>query len=194
MKTADFYNMLAPVYPAIDRVLATHKSVLIHHINQEPPCRLLEIGVGSGNHLSKYKGHRITGIDISPGMLKRARKQNGACIQLMVMDGGQLAFENESYEMVTLPHILAVASKPEQVLNEVYRVLVPGGKLFILNHFTPSNALQWLDKFFNPVSRLLHVRSRFYEQELLGLKRFKMISSLSCGRFDYFKLLILQKP
>ena len=80
------------------------------------------------------------------------------------------------------------------MISEVFRVLKPGGKLFILNHFTPDNALKYADKVFNPISKFLHFKSLFFQRDLNALQKFSMVEEESVGKLSYFKILILQKP
>jgi N-acetylglutamate synthase/N-acetylornithine aminotransferase len=84
--TARFYDTFAPLYPLLDIFLHKHKRILAQRINAQPPGRLLEIGVGRGEHLRAYKHTDITGIDTSRGMLAFAEKNAPAGARLHVMD------------------------------------------------------------------------------------------------------------
>ena len=69
------YARWAPVYDAIFGVI-TNAAIArtMRVLNALPPGRILEIGVGTGLALPRYKReHRITGVDLSPDMLARAR-------------------------------------------------------------------------------------------------------------------------
>jgi phosphatidylethanolamine/phosphatidyl-N-methylethanolamine N-methyltransferase len=193
-KTTVFYNKLAPVYPLIDVFLKPHRNALIKKINAYPAGRLLEIGIGNGGHLPLYDKHNITGIDISRAMLKRAGRYKRGSIQLLEMSGESLNFRDGIFDYVVLSHVIAVVKRPEEMLNEVFRVLKPKGKLFILNHFTPDNSLRYADKIFNPISKLLHFKSLFFQSDLKTLQKFSVVEEESIGKLSYFKTLILQKP
>jgi phosphatidylethanolamine/phosphatidyl-N-methylethanolamine N-methyltransferase len=193
-KTTTFYNTIAPVYPIINAILKPYRTALINKINTQPAGRLLEIGIGTGSHLPLYNKHEITGIDISTAMLKKAGSHKKGSIQLLQMNGESLDFGDGVFDYVVLSHVIAVTKKPEKMLSEVFRVLKPNGKLFILNHFTPNNALKFIDKIFNPIGKSLHFKSLFFQHELNTLQKFSMIAQESIGKLSYFKLLILQKP
>lgn len=193
-KTTIFYNKLALVYPIINVFLKPHRSALIKKINSYPAGKLLEIGVGTGGHLPLYKKHEITGIDISRAMLKRAGRYKKDFIQLLEMNGECLDFGDGMFDYVVLSHVIAVAEKPEKMLDEAFRVLKPDGKLFILNHFTPNNLLKYADRIFNPISKLLRFKSLFFQHDLNTLKKFSVVEQESIGKLSYFKILILQKP
>jgi phosphatidylethanolamine/phosphatidyl-N-methylethanolamine N-methyltransferase len=109
------------------------------------------------------------------------------------MDGQKLSFSNESFDYVVLSHVIAVAENPGKLLNEVYRVLKPGGKVFILNHFTPDNWLKYVDKTFERFSRLFHFKSNFPLSGIFNPGQFKLDRELNAGPFSYFKILIYEK-
>jgi phosphatidylethanolamine/phosphatidyl-N-methylethanolamine N-methyltransferase len=193
-KTIGFYNKLAPVYPILNVFLNPHRSALIKKINALPLGKLLEIGVGNGGHLPLYNNHEIIGIDISIEMLKRAGRYKRNFIQLLEMNGENLRFGEGVFNYVVLSHVIAVTKDPEKMLNEVFRVLKPNGKLFILNHFTPNNVLKYADKIFNPISKLFHFKSYFFQSDLNTLQKFSEVEEVSIGKLSYFKIIILQKP
>jgi phosphatidylethanolamine/phosphatidyl-N-methylethanolamine N-methyltransferase len=193
-KTIAFYNRIAPVYPVIDIFLKSHRNALIRKINEHPRGKLLEIGVGNGGHLPLYNKPEITGIDISGEMIKRAGKYKNDSIQLLEMNGESMDFGDGVFDYAALSHVIAVVKQPDLMLTEVFRVLKPGGKLFILNHFTPDNALKYADRIFDPFSKALHFKSLFFQDDLNALQRFSLVEQTSVGKLSYFKIIILQKP
>lgn len=192
--TATFYNCISVLYPAINYFLKGHRKALIDAVNSAPPGKLLEIGVGNGSHLPLYTSHQITGIDISQAMLHKAQRFKGENTRLLLMNGEELLFPEASFDYVVICHVLAVAKNADQLLEQVYKVLKPGGKLFILNHFTPANWLKYADRAFQPLSSLFHFRSTFYLHRIKGLQRFSLHKQTELGKCSYFKLLIFCKP
>lgn len=193
MSNSKFYDRLTPLYPAIDLFLKPQKRKFLRTINAYPPGKLLEIGVGNGAHLKYYTKHEVIGVDTSKSMLARARKHQKDNIRLLQMNGEALSFPNGSFDYVILSHVIAVVEDPEKVLDEVYRVLKPNGKVFILNHFTPDNWLKWLDISFEKISELLHFKSVFRITGLVQIKKFILLRELNAGLFSYFKILIYEK-
>jgi phosphatidylethanolamine/phosphatidyl-N-methylethanolamine N-methyltransferase len=189
-----FYNRISFMYPIINSFLKGQREVLIGEVNNCPPGKLLEIGVGNGSHLPLYASHDITGIDISEAMLGNAKRFESSIIRLLVMDGENLSFADSGFDYVVISHVIAVVQNPDKLLEQVHRVLKPGGKLFILNHFTPDNGLKYIDRAFHPLSSVLHFKSLFYIDSINGLKRFSLLKQEELGSFSYFKLLILSKP
>ena len=177
----------------MDLFLKPQKRTLFQEINNLPYGQLLEIGVGNGHHLHLYKTHKITGIDTSLRMLAMARKQKSRRTELLHMNGEELLFGDRTFDYVVLSHVIAVVDNPEKLLEEIGRVLRPGGKIFILNHFTPGNWLRYIDYSLQLVSRAAHFKSVFFISRLAALKKFTLLKEISFGRHGYFKLLIYSK-
>ncbi len=192
-KTQHFYNNFSFFYPVVDIFLKPQKRKLSNEINFLLPGRLLEIGVGNGSHLKYYNTHQITGIDTSGAMIERAKKNKKENTELIQMDGENLHFQEEYFDYAVLSHVIAVVDNPEKMLEEVYRVLKPGGQIFILNHFTPNNWLSRFDKAFSRIALLFHFKSVFYIDSLHAIKNFKLLKEIRFGRLSYFKLLIYSK-
>jgi phosphatidylethanolamine/phosphatidyl-N-methylethanolamine N-methyltransferase len=192
-QTHSFYNRFAVFYPLVDFFLRPQKARLFHEINQLPDGNLLDIGVGNGAHLHLYEKHHITGIDTSSGMLQIARQRNHNHVQLMQMNGEALLFGDGQFDYVVLSHVIAVVDNPERLLEEVFRVLKPDGRLFILNHFTPDNWLKYVDQAFGIISKMVHFKSVFRMHEIPTVKRFKLLKEVRFAPLSYFKLLVYQK-
>ena len=191
--TGNFYNRISFLYPFINFFLKGQRKFLIDEVNSTLPGKLLEIGIGNGSHLPLYISHQITGIDISENMLSKARRYKKNNIELVLMNGENMMFPEASFDYVVMSHVLAVTKNPDQLLQQVYNVLKPGGKLFILNHFTPDNWLRYLDQVFQPLSSVFHFKSAFYQHNIKGLQHFYLLKQTELGRCSYFKILIYCK-
>ncbi|MBD2703132.1 class I SAM-dependent methyltransferase [Spirosoma sp. BT702] len=193
-QTHSFYNKFSVFYPLVDFFLRPQKTRLFDEVNQLPAGNLLDIGVGNGANLPLYKKHRVTGIDTSFEMLSIASKRYHKQVRLLLMNGEDLLFGDGQFDYVVLSHVIAVVDNPEQLVEEVFRVLKPNGRLFILNHFTPNNWLKQVDFAFRIFARMVHFKSVFYIHELTTIRRFKLLKEVRFGSASYFKLLIYQKP
>lgn len=190
----NFYNRFSFLYPLVDVFLKPQKEKFFDEINQLPYGNLLEIGVGNGSHFPLYKNHKITGIEISSSMLNVAKKNATNEIELFQMNGEQLEFAENSFNYVVLSHVIAVADQPEKLLMQCHNVLKPGGKLLILNHFTPNNWLKYLDRLFNFCSGWFHLKSLFYMENIKTINQFKLEKEITLTPLSYFKILIFTKP
>ena len=192
--TSRFYNWFSFVYPLVAFFFKPQKRRLFKEVNAMPAGKLLEIGIGNGSHLAAYKKHAITGIDTSTKMLEMAAKKNIYSAELLLMDGQELKFKDNSFDYIILSHIIAVVPQPEKILQEAYRVLKPNGTLFLLNHFTPNNMLKYMDIGFSPFSKYFHFSSIIYSEKLITLRKFTLLKEIKFRPLSYFKLLIFSKP
>jgi SAM-dependent methyltransferase len=101
-------------------------------------------------------GHIVTGIDLSPRMIDRARRkaeEAGLQIDFNVGDAGELEWADESFSLVVARHVIWNLPHPERALAEWLRVLRPGGRLVLIEG-------KWAD---NEALRRAHARpgSRF---------------------------------
>jgi phosphatidylethanolamine/phosphatidyl-N-methylethanolamine N-methyltransferase len=188
-----FYDRITFLYPIIDLFLRSQKRKLFLKINDCPFGKLLEIGFGNGSHFKYYNTHEIIGIDISKSMLAEAHKHLRSNIQLFHMNGETLLFPNQVFDYVILSHVIAVVEDPEKLLEEVYRVLKPNGRVFILNHFTPRNWLRYIDKTFESISRLVFFKSLFHISNVRNIEKFKLLMEMNAGLSSYFKILVYEK-
>jgi len=114
--------------------------------------RVLDVAIGTGRSLSFYAADVVvTGVDLSPAMLDIARRRAGELgrdVDLRVGDAEQLPFEDGSFDTVVCA--LGLCAIPDSVaaIREMRRVLVPGGRVLLLDHvrstWPPVFALQWL--------------------------------------------------
>jgi ubiquinone/menaquinone biosynthesis C-methylase UbiE len=103
--------------------------------------RILEVGVGTGVNLPDYPaGLDVDAIDLSPGMLARARARAGihADVHLHEMDVQTLAFPDATFSTVIATCVFCSVSDPVVGLREVRRVLRPDGRAVLLEHVRPG--------------------------------------------------------
>jgi phosphatidylethanolamine/phosphatidyl-N-methylethanolamine N-methyltransferase len=109
---------------------------------------VLVVGVGTGLELGLLpKNLRVTGIDLSAPMLKLARERvaKHALRQvkaLHIMDAGALEFPDGRFDVALAPYVMSVVPSPAKVLDEMWRVLRPGGQMVLMNHFSAERGLR----------------------------------------------------
>lgn len=108
----------------------------IRHHSIIKPKTMLHLGCGAGMHDFTLKKHfKITGVDISKGMLAEARKLNPD-IHYVHGDMRKI-FLSETFDIVMIPDsigYMVILQDLEKVISNANRHLNPGGLLFIVAH------------------------------------------------------------
>ncbi len=118
--------------------------------------RVLEVAVGTGRNLPHYPADAtLTGVELSPAMLALARRYAadlGREVDLQEGDAELLPFGDASFDTVVCALALCTIPDPGRAIGEMKRVLVPGGRLLLLDHigstWPPVYAAQWLVERF----------------------------------------------
>lgn len=95
------------------------------------PGRVLDVGCGKGDLLHAFQllGWQTLGIELSEASARIGREQFGLTVLSEPL--ADLSLAAGSFEVITLWHVLEHAQEPEQMLTELYRLLVPGGILLV---------------------------------------------------------------
>jgi ubiquinone/menaquinone biosynthesis C-methylase UbiE len=102
--------------------------------------RLLDVGCGSGYFLGIMRdaGWDVLGLDNDPEAAKAARELYGVPVIVGTLQEAQLPAQ--SFDALTLRHVIEHVSDPIGLLTECARVLKPGGKVTIVTPNTRSLA------------------------------------------------------
>jgi ubiquinone/menaquinone biosynthesis C-methylase UbiE len=113
--------------------------------------RLLEVGCGLGIDLVRFAqaGAIVTGVDLAETSIDLARKnfeQSNLTADLQVMNGEGLQFEDGSFDVAYAHGVLQYTADPQKMVNELHRVLRPGGEaiLMVYHKYSWLNALSQL--------------------------------------------------
>jgi len=114
--------------------------------------RVLEVAIGTGLNLPHYAADAaVTGVELSPAMLAIAQQRAadlGREVDLHTGDAEHLPFDGDSFDTVVCALSLCTIPDPVAAIGEMKRVLVPGGRLLLLDHirstWPPIYAAQWL--------------------------------------------------
>ncbi|MBI4518075.1 MAG: class I SAM-dependent methyltransferase [Deltaproteobacteria bacterium] len=132
------WNRLSRMYDmtgwADDRRFATAKRRLFAGMRGD--C--LMVAAGTGNDFKFFPpGHTITAIDISPGMVERARRKAATydgSLEVRLMNVHTLEFADARFDTVVTACTFCSVPEPLRGLRELYRCLKPGGRLLMFEH------------------------------------------------------------
>jgi len=109
-----------------------------------PGQRLLEIGCGSGAFLARMRrlGWDVCGLDTDPDAASWGRQAYGLNIGCSTLE--QADFSADSFDVITMNHVIEHVHDPVALMTECHRILRPGGRLIL----TTPNANSWGHKIF----------------------------------------------
>jgi demethylmenaquinone methyltransferase/2-methoxy-6-polyprenyl-1,4-benzoquinol methylase len=159
------FDRIAPVYDLMNRVMtvgldqrwrkATVRAVV------ETGDRTLDAACGTGDLaiIAAKKGARVTGLDFSERMLERARRK-APDIAWVRGDLLALPFEDDSFDSATVGFGVRNVADLSAAIEELRRVLRPGGRLGILEITRPRGPLRifyslWFDRIVPLLGKVL---------------------------------------
>lgn len=147
----------------ITRQLALLRPVMDHAVK---PMTLLDLGCGDGHAtaqiagLATPRGHHVIGVDWSETALERARARGVETVRA-ALDSEPLPFADGEADVVVMSEIIEHLVDPDAAVAEAYRVLRPGGHLFL----STPNLAAW----FNRLLLLAGVQPAFSEVAFSGI-------------------------
>ncbi len=154
---------------------AEYKVKELQEFEENKNLTVLDLGCGDGVteiFFEKYfPQFKIQGIDVSVKSIEEAQKKLLKNTSFQLYDGSQIPYGNEIFDIVFVAGVLhhIDAADHQKVVDEIFRVLKPGGRLYLFEH----NPL-------NPLTRYLVNTCEFDEGvKLLSSKECKKLLSNS---------------
>ncbi len=156
----------------------------LRRMNLRQGERVLDLGCGSGwatRLLARMVGEgpkgfgQVVGVDISDEMIREARAGSKEFDNVMFVTGSatQIPWEENFFDKVLSVESFYYYPDQERALAELFRVMAPQGRLFILINLYKDNpySLQWVPKLKVPV----HIRSAAEYAEMLKQHAFEKV-------------------
>ena len=158
---ADLFRGLPNRYDLLAEILsfgqnARWRKELVTHIVPSDPKQVLDVATGTAGvaiALATHTRANVIGVDISEAMMERGRRRVSSerladRVRLEAGRAEELAFTSASVDAVSFTYLLRYVEDPAATMNELVRVLRPGGVMASLDFFVPSNpawhAAWWL--------------------------------------------------
>ena len=146
----EMFDNISPKYDALNHILSLNidkiwRKRTIRKLKKSNPGTILDIATGTGDFAvaaTKSGDVRVTGIDISEGMLqvgrkKIQRKNLQEKIEFIKADSENLPFENDAFDAAIVGFGVRNFENLEKGLTEIYRVIKPGGIFYVLEFSKP---------------------------------------------------------
>ncbi len=122
---------------------------------------VLEIGFGTGLNLPYYpkRIRKITTVDPNPGVNQLAQKriqESSMMVEHRVLSGEQLPMADNTFDSVVSTWTLCSIANVDQAIQEIYRVLKPGGRFFFIEHgLSEDPGVQIWQHRLNPIQKVI---------------------------------------
>lgn len=196
----DAYRRWAPVYDYTFGAVSTAGRRHAVQIINGSKGKVLEVGVGTGLALPDYKPHLdITGIDLAPEMLEKARSRVKAAglkniSGLHEMDASDLKFPDATFDTVVGMYLITVVPEPEKVMRELARVTKPGGEVMLVNHFSQEDGVRgWVERRMAPFADLVGWHSVFDVSRVMGCPELKLMDRRALRPMGIFTMMRFRK-
>lgn len=150
-RNARFYDLMES---GVERKFSSWREEFWKRVHGQ---RVLEVGVGTGKNMTYYPADvEVIALDLSPRMLEQARKRaanENVSVDLTEGDAQELPFPDDSFDAAIATFVFCSVPDPVLGLNELRRVLVPGGQLLLLEHMLSHEPLlEPLMHLSNPIA------------------------------------------
>jgi len=155
-------------------------------VDLRPGERVLDLGCGSGwatRLVARLVGEgpegfgQVVGLDVSDEMVRRAREASRDFENILYVQGSaqRIPWEENFFDKVLSVESFYYYPDQDRALMELFRVMAPRGRLFILINLYKDNqySLQWVNKLKVPV----YVRSAAEYIELLKKHAFEDVEA-----------------
>jgi len=191
------YRRWAKIYDAgFGWISRTARREVVAAVNRTPGTRVLEVGVGTGLALPLYDAaKRVTGIDLSGDMLAQARLRAAErglsnVDALLEMDAQATSFPDASFDIAVGMFVASVVPNPKALVQELQRVVRPGGKILFVNHFAAERGpVWWVERAMAPSSALLGWHPDFHLAHMFTGPQLASMSIKSMHPMGLFRLI-----
>jgi phosphatidylethanolamine/phosphatidyl-N-methylethanolamine N-methyltransferase len=197
--TEKVYNFYSAVYDFVfGPSLEGGRKVAVDLMAPRPYEKILEVGVGTGLSIPYFpRGTSIVGIDLSQKMLdvcaKRLEKLGRSDVELQAMDATHMEYEDASFDGALALYCMSCLERPVSVLNEMKRVVRPGGRIVFMNHFQSENRLMaFFEKGVSPVAKRIGFRTDLELRPLLEEGGVEAVEIRKADPLGLYKAVLVQ--
>lgn len=126
------FRVINFLFSRITRVIREQRRINYMYLVDVRPGKLLEVGCGSGQFLDRMRraGWKVEGVEIDSHAAEYARKKYGVPVHVGSLESVQ--YPDNTFDAVTMNHVIEHVYDPVALLQECRRVLKPGGRMVIV--------------------------------------------------------------
>jgi len=125
----DYYHRSGFLIRAIER---RRLACIRRLVDAKPDEHILEVGCGGGHVLQLFPHAKLTGVDVSGEMLRKARHNLcGYRIELLKGELQQLGLPDQRFDKIICSEVLEHVIDPREILGQMQRLLKPDGRAVI---------------------------------------------------------------
>jgi len=199
-KTGRLYDLWSRCYDGtFGRLVHKRQVRAIQELRAAAGERVLDLGIGTGITLEEYPaGVHIVGMDLSAGMLAKARQRAKQLDQsrasLVQGDAMRPPFAEGVFDHVLVTHTVSVVSDPPRLMRCCAELVKPGGRVVVLNHFRSEiRPIGLLEQAINPLCTRLGWRSDLTLHDCIDGCGLRLLHQFKLRRGDVWRFAVLQR-
>jgi 2-polyprenyl-3-methyl-5-hydroxy-6-metoxy-1,4-benzoquinol methylase len=188
VKTSILGHLLRKMYHAVKTIpsqiiglRAEEVQIASMYLTKVSPGKLLDVGCGSGEFLNDMQtlGWEVEGVDFDSKAVQQAHIKYGIKVHLSNLEN--VGYPDNSFDAITMSHVIEHITDPIALLKECYRILKPGAYLVVTTPNINSWGHQKLGMNWRGLEppRHLHLFSPSTLRECAEKAGFQKIDSLS---------------
>jgi demethylmenaquinone methyltransferase/2-methoxy-6-polyprenyl-1,4-benzoquinol methylase len=172
------FDNISDNYDGLNRVISLGtdtkwRKKVLKLVSEVQPKTILDIATGTGDlallFAKNLKADKIVGLDISEGMLSVAKKKVADTelankVSFIKGDSEALPFEDNSFDVITVSFGIRNFETLEKGLEEIKRVLAPGGRFVILETSVPSK-FPWKQGYYMYSRGVLPIIGKLFSKD-----------------------------
>ena len=154
------FSKAAEIYESMYKICKRDYPDVIEEIEKEPFETLLDAGCGPAPILlrltKKHTNKEFFGIDLTPQMIERAKKQNLPNTTFVIGDCENLPFKANSFDVIVCCQSFHHYPNPLFFFQSAAKCLKPNGRLIIRDIGTKNKIIQWyFDHIETPLMNIM---------------------------------------
>lgn len=145
------FDSIAPRYDRFNRIATLNRDQAwrARAARAAAPAHVghaLDVATGTGLVARELleRADRVTGVDLSLEMLDSGEEMDGGRVSMLAGDALALPFKDASFDCATIGYGVRNTAAPQRSLDELFRVLKPGGRVAVLDICRPTSSTQEL--------------------------------------------------